>query len=255
MKSIIRRLRAGRRSAILSDLKALLEIHAGKWPALYFGLYRLVRKNWTHAVSPTTQLVIEGFPRSANTFAVVAFRKAQKQEVRIAHHFHVPAQVIRAVRWRIPTLVLIREPRDAVLSLTIREPVSVDLALMRYISFYGTIARYRDAYVLGRFEEVTSDYGKIIERVNAKFGTSFSLFRHNKKNVSRVLARIDRTYERRRGTTSRETEISRPSDIREQMKRELEHELEDPKRKRLIAEAEAIYVRLTAPTRGFVEGK
>ena len=31
-------------------------------------------------------LVIEGFPRSANTFAVVAFRQAQERYVPIAHH-------------------------------------------------------------------------------------------------------------------------------------------------------------------------
>ena len=240
--------------AILPRLEAWLQIHAGKWPAVYFGLYRLARTNRTHVVSPATQLVIEGFPRSANTFAVVAFRQAQKQDVRIAHHLHVPAQVIRAVRWRIPTLVLIREPRDAVLSLAIRDPISVDLALKHYISFYGTVARHRDGYVLGLFEEVTGDYGKVIERLNARFGTSFSRFRHNKRSVGRVLARIDRTYERKHGTAARETEISRPSAVREQMKRELKHELTHPKRKRLIAEAEAIYERLTVPTRRIEEG-
>jgi hypothetical protein len=47
----------------------------------------------------------------------------------IAHHLHAPAQVIRAARWRILTLVLMRRPRDAVLSLVIRDPVSVDQAL------------------------------------------------------------------------------------------------------------------------------
>jgi hypothetical protein len=59
------------------------------------------------SVSRTTQLVIEGYPRLGNTFAVVAFLQAQKEDVRIAHHLHAPAQVIRAARWRIPTIVLI----------------------------------------------------------------------------------------------------------------------------------------------------
>jgi hypothetical protein len=51
----------------------------------------------------------------------------------IAPHLHAPAQVIRAARRRILTLVLMRRPRDAprdaVLSLVIRDPASVDLAL------------------------------------------------------------------------------------------------------------------------------
>jgi len=47
----------------------------------------------------------------------------------IAHHLYASAQVIRAARWRILTLVLMRRPRDAVLSLVIRDPASVDQAL------------------------------------------------------------------------------------------------------------------------------
>jgi hypothetical protein len=47
----------------------------------------------------------------------------------IAHHLHVPAQVIRAAWGRILTLVLMRRPRDAILSLVISDPASVDQAL------------------------------------------------------------------------------------------------------------------------------
>ena len=109
----------------------------------------------------------------------------------IAHHLHVPAQVVRAAQWRIPTLVLIRRPRDAVLSLVIRDPISVDQALRYYISFYETSEKYRDAYVLGLFEEVTEDFGQVIERMNDKFGTTFSVFRHDEENVSKVFAGME----------------------------------------------------------------
>jgi hypothetical protein len=37
-------------------------------------------------------------------------------------------------------------------------------------------AEYRDALVLGFFEEVARDYGAVLERVNAKFGAGFSSF-------------------------------------------------------------------------------
>ena len=87
-----------------------LQIYAGKHPSAFYGLYRLARKDQARVVTPDTQLVMEGFPRSANSFARVAFNRAQSERVRIAHGLHVPAQVIRAARWRIPTLVLIRKP-------------------------------------------------------------------------------------------------------------------------------------------------
>ena len=168
---------------------------------------------------------------------------------RIAHHLHVPAQVVRAAQWRIPTLVLIRRPRDAVLSLVIRDPLSVDQALKYYISFHETVEKYRDAYVLGLFEEVTADFGQVIKRINDKFGTTFSLFRHDEENVSKVFAGMETRAKKVYGdeTPLLERKVARPSAARERIKHEIEYNLDNPKRKKLIAEAEAVYNRLTNP--------
>ena len=76
--------------------------------------------------------------------------------------------MVRAAQWQIPTLVLIRRPRDAVLSFAVWDPISVDQALGYYISFYETSEKYRGAYVLGLFEEVTEDCGQVIKRIKTK---------------------------------------------------------------------------------------
>jgi hypothetical protein len=224
-----------------------LQIYAGKHPAAFYGLYRLARKDQGRVVTPETQLVIEGFPRSANSFARVAFNRAQNERVRIANGLHVPAQVIRASRWRIPTLVLIRKPKDAVLSFAIRDPISLDQALRYYLSFYETVEAYREAYVLGLFEEVTEDFGPVIQRLNDRFETTFSLFRHDEHNVESVLTRIERNSRKRFGEASLENKASLPFAAREEKKHELGYKLEDSKRKGLIARAEAVYDRLTRP--------
>jgi hypothetical protein len=222
-----------------------LQIYAGKHPSTFYGLYRLTRKDQKRIVTPDTQLVIEGFPRSANTFARVAFNRAQSEQVRIAHGLHVPAQVIRASRWRIPTLVLIRAPRDAVISFAIRDPISVDQALRYYLSFYETVEEYRDAYVLGLFEEVIEDFGEVIRRINDRFGTTFSPFSHDEPNVDGVFARIEKNSRKRFGETSLENKVSRPFASREKLKREVGYELENPKRRDLMSRAETVYDRLT----------
>ncbi|CAN5818427.1 hypothetical protein BH18ACT11_BH18ACT11_08270 [soil metagenome] len=227
-----------------------LQTHAGKHPAAFYGLYRLARKDQSRVVTPDTQLVMEGFPRSANSFARVAFNRAQKEKVRIANGLHVPAQVIRASRWRIPTLVLIRNPRDAVLSFAIRDPISVEQALRYFLAFYETVEAYRDAYVLGTFEEVTGDFGQVIRRINDRFGTTFSPFRHNERNVEAVLARVERNSKRRFGETQWVDKASRPLAARENKKRELGYELEDPRLGALVSRAEAVYDRLTNQARG-----
>ena len=221
-----------------------LQIYAGKHPTAFYGLYRLARKDQARVVTPDTQLVIEGFPRSANTFARVAFIMAQSGRVRIAHGLHVPAQVVRAAQWRIPTLVLMRKPKDAVLSFAIRDPISVDQALRYYVSFYETVEEYRDAYVLGLFEEVTEDFGEVIRRINNRFKTTFSPFSHDERNVDAVFARIEKNSRKRFGETSMENRASRPFASREKLKREVEYELESPKRRDLISRADSVYERL-----------
>jgi hypothetical protein len=222
-----------------------LQTHAGKHPAAFYGLYRLARKDRARVVTPGTQLVIEGFPRSANSFARVAFNRAQKGTVRIATGLHVPAQVIRAARWRIPTLVLIRRPKDAVLSFAIRDPISVGQALRYYLSFYETVEGYGDAYVLGTFEEVTGDFGRVIRRLNDRFDTSFSPFHHNERNVEAVLARVERNSKRKFGEAHWENKTSSPVAAREATKRELEQDLNSPEAGRLLSRADAVYGRLT----------
>src|SRR5215212_10123770 len=250
MRAIEERLRSHLDENVASLwLEKWLQIHAGGHPTVFFSLYRLLRtrKDLTRAVTPDKQVVIEGFPRSGNSFARRAFIMAQDETfdvTRIAHHLHVPAQVIRAAQWQIPTLVLIRRPRDAVLSLVIRDPISVDQALRYYISFYETSEKYRDAYVLGRFEEVTEDFGQVMRRMNEKFGTTFSLFSHDEENVSKLFAGMETQARKKYGETLWERKVRRPAAVRERIKDEIEYESENPRRKKLIERAEAVYDRL-----------
>jgi hypothetical protein len=215
-------------------------VYVGRHPYLFCALHGLRRGSRSRLVSRTTQLVIEGYPRSANTFAVVAFQQAQRDSVRVAHHLHAPAQIVRAARWRIPTIVLVREPADAVLSQVVRHPqIPVHHALRAYISFYETIARYRSAYVVGSFQEVTKEYGAVIQRVNAKFRTDFSPFEHTGANVEKVFAIVECLNER--SAKGLGNLVSRPSAAKERLKNETKSALEAKKARSLLAVAQEIY--------------
>jgi hypothetical protein len=224
------------------DIREQMRRYVGEHPSLFFNIYRLRPHYRKLLVDRTTQFVIEGFPRSGNTFAVVAFEQVQHESVRIAHHLHMPAQVMLAARWRIPTLVLMRKPTDAVLSWVIRDPrISIYEAMKHYVSFYEKVAGYRSAFVVGSFEEVIQDYGAVLERVNAKFGTRFSLFDHSKDNVEGVFSDIEERHRTRRGGGLDEKQIARPSAIKATMKDTLKKELQAPQVKALTARAQAIY--------------
>ena len=221
-------------NALAFRLEKWIQIHAGGYPAVYFSLYRLLRQDASRIVTPDTQLVIEGFPRSGNSFARRAFVMAQNESfdtTRIAHHMHVPAQVVRAAQWQIPTLVLIRRPRDAVLSFAVWDPISVDQALRYYLSFYETVEKYRDACVLGPFEEVTEDFGQVIKRINDRFGTTFSLFSHDEHNIGKVFTDMDTFAREKYGETRWERKVHHPSAVKERMKHEIEYDLRTQEQK------------------------
>jgi hypothetical protein len=132
------------------------------------------------SVKADTDLVIEGFPRSANTSTVLAFQFAQPQSIKIAYHYHVPAQIIRAVKLGLPTLVLIRNPVDAIVSLQHQKilmhhwNLSVQRSLQYYIYFYESIVGLKHAYIVGEFQDITTSLNPTIARLNSKFNTNFS---------------------------------------------------------------------------------
>ena len=154
--------------------------------------------------------MIEGFPRSANTFSAVAFQFSQKKEVRMAHHLHVEAQIIYAAHNKIPILLLIRNPKDAVKSLLVRHPeTNQEWALKRYIKFYSNLTPFLDNCHVAKYEDVISDFGKIIDDFNEKFSTSFNRFEHSKENVETVFKQID--IINKKVGLGLESQVARPS--------------------------------------------
>jgi hypothetical protein len=194
-------------------------------PALALTMARLRRRGTV--VDERTDIVIESFPRCASSFAVAAFRLAQEpRAMRIADHTHVPAQVLVAARRGIPALVLTREPEAAVLSHVVHTPtVGVTASLRGYVHFYEPLLPVRSGFVVGTFDEVVGGFGEVIERVNARFGTSFAPFEHTPANLARLDREIESDY-RSRATSDEELEriIPRPSSVREELKSRLRDE-------------------------------
>jgi hypothetical protein len=155
------------------------------YPALYLAYARRAHPAGRGKVlAADTQLVIEGFTRSANTFAVMAFQLAQPEPVRVARHLHAPAHVAMAASKGVPTLLCIRGPEDTVLSTVIREPyLSIRQGLRNYVRFYRDVARYSSHVVAATFEDITSDFGKVTRRINERYGTGFAEFDHSPANV------------------------------------------------------------------------
>jgi hypothetical protein len=175
----------------------------GRRPRLYHWVSRLRGGTADRLVTDATDLCIEGFPRSANSFAVGAFEHAQDRSYTIAHHNHVPAPILNAVRRGLPTIVLIRDPVDAVVSgraLHLQNRVRAGddapaprlpyaVRLRAWVGFYETVWPVRDDIVVAPFEVVTSDFGDVIAATNERFGTAFARFEHTAENVDTIRSR------------------------------------------------------------------
>jgi hypothetical protein len=139
-------------------------------------------------------LVIEGFPRSANTFATYAFMQANAgRSLKIGNHFHSPAQFRLAARYGVPAMLVIREPLDAILSLMVFTPhMSARDGLRRYIGFHEPLLALSDRFVVAPFAEVTTDFDRSIMRLNQRFGLDFALFNHTQERSEALQQWIDR---------------------------------------------------------------
>lgn len=263
LKLRIRRAQYGART-VLSD-----------YPSVYL---RFARR--AHPAGPgkvlasDTEIMIDGFTRSASTFAVVAFQLAQPAPVRVARHLHAAAHLIAAARLEVPCLVCVRPPESTVLSAVIREThVSITQALWSYARFYEKIRPYASCFVIARFEDITTDFGAVIERVNSRFGKSFGVFEHTEANVQRCFDLIEHRSRRpawvkvladyqsglvtteelyatidanKRGAPApalHEQFVARPSESRNAMKAALRDRYHDPATTRLRERAQRAYER------------
>lgn len=138
-------------------------------------------------VLPDTELVIDGFQGSGNSFATVAFKSCQERPVRLAHHLHAPVQIIKAVTQGVPVLVTLRDPSDAVVSLVSRWPyIGLEQGLRAYIRFYEALTPYLNRMVVSPFDMTTGPINQVFDAVNATFGCDFAVFEPTAANVARI---------------------------------------------------------------------
>lgn len=135
------------------------------------GSHRLVEPlSWvqpelrTTRVTEDSDVCVEGYPRSGNTFATVALRH-WNPSLEVASHHHSPGQVGRAVALGVPTLVVVRPPLQAVTSQLVGVPdLSPGLCLWAYERFHAGVWKLRQDVTVATFEQVTERYWEVVDR-------------------------------------------------------------------------------------------
>jgi len=200
------------------------------------------------AVEPDDEVLIDGYPRSANTFACDAFVSAQGRPIKMGNHFHSPAQFILARRYGIPAMMVLREPVAAARSWVVfREgEMSAAAALRNYVRFHKPLMELTDSFVIAPFEEVTSDFGKSIERLNRRFGTSFLPFDHTPEAAQAIFDAMEEGWQSKEKRLGQDLSLRRnhPSELKKERSREYASWFEHPSVSKLKQCATALYEEL-----------
>jgi hypothetical protein len=130
-------------------------------------------------VTPSTSVVLEGFPGSANSFAREAVLYSNPGAL-VASHIHTAAHVLEALRLGRPTVLQIRPPVDAIASYLSRGyPSEVEGALRAYERMHTRLLSSLDSLVVAPFDQITKRFGDVIEEVNLRFGSNLVPFPHH----------------------------------------------------------------------------
>lgn len=136
-------------------------------PALYrpVGLYRrridVADMNW--------DIHVDGFPRSANTYAAFFLRHSQAERFRVRSHHHVPPSIISSVQHGKPVFLVLRHPRESALSYAVLQRGGLAAQLRYYRDFHQALHRYRHQLFVALFEDIMADLPALVRRFDQRF--------------------------------------------------------------------------------------
>lgn len=205
--------------SLTRSVRNRLRHYVDRHPELFRLSYRLAGRPTEILVKRNSDLLIEGFPRSANTYAAWAFMLANPQRS-LARHVHSAAHVLLALRYKVPALVLLRAPEDAIQSLLVRRPeLAPKHAVIDYLNFHNTLTSYKSELVIAHFTTVIENFATVIEAVNNFYGCDFQAFAIDDEAAqARIFAAIDDANKGGHGGAIDTRTVPRPHPGRQQMK-------------------------------------
>jgi hypothetical protein len=229
------------------NIKHQVWMFLGRNRFLYPTFYFLGIKNeGIETTRKACDIVIEGYPRCANTFAYVAFKLMQKEEIlnlKVAHHIHGPLQIIRGIELGIPSILLIRNPTDAIISLMIRDDsIRPKDAFKNYIKFHHKLINYISEIVIADFGIITQDFKKIVEAVNKKYNKNYVVIELDEAFLEQCKAEVMEMDKRDTGEENVDkTKVGIPSKERKKLKSELRTRVSAEIDEKLLSSANRLY--------------
>jgi hypothetical protein len=165
------------------------------------------------------RLVVEGYPRSGNTLSADLLA-ILSPKLRFAHHTHTVENLRLGELYKIPRVVLLRPPEDAILSFFIYADgrMSVEACVERYVAFHRGVAGLKD-FVLADFSLVVEDFNAVLAVVNARLEEPIPFSDDLQRDVALARARQLERAARVHGRLAPQR-AGAPDETREELKRQ-----------------------------------
>ena len=185
-------------------------------------LWRLTPGGLDKAITAQTKLVIEGFPRSGNTFATYAIRHFAGPGLSIASHAHHIGQIKLAIRRGIPCVVVVRPPLETLASYLIAGPHCRPKDVFReYAIYYKQLLNLTHGISVVGFDQLTSDLPRVAERISRRWGTSLPIYDVSENDKAMIFEQIERVHGRNHPRAPFERGVARPSPDRNELNIEI----------------------------------
>lgn len=180
------------------------------------GLYMRVREPYQHVrYINRCDAVIDGFPRSANTYASYALRWAVEPKYIVRGHTHAMATLKAAVQAGKPAMLLLRNPDHAVASFyQMLGSVSLGACFTAYARFHERCIPLKDRLYVANFEDVTNDFGQVLDGFYVNYDLDWPRYTKTEQNEATIKDIIDHANRRYNNGVLRENRVPRPSSSR-----------------------------------------
>ena len=158
-------------------------------------------------------LCLESYPASASSFLYRLILYSHPA-LRIAHHTHAIASLKLSLKYNVPTVIIIRNPLDAVSSRVVRYDSDLEESISEYIDFYEFIIERIACFRIISFEDVINETSAVLKKITEETGFQFEY--DNLEQIKRnVFSGIRELAMKRHGIANR---IALPSSRKEMLK-------------------------------------
>jgi hypothetical protein len=205
-------------------------------------LLRLTPLGTSRQITPSTDLVIEGFPRSGNTFTAFAVDDASGHQLTIASHVHQPSQIKLALARGVPTVLVVRAPVAALASYLVYDPrFSASTVIGEYCSYHRQLVPYAERLLVCEFDEVTSHTCSVIDRINHRYSLRIGPFDEEPSHVDQVFAQIEWRHKLVHPGLDPVPSAASPQSDRRKVNEQMREALLHPRNAAQMAEAQELF--------------